>query len=241
MFKTLVKNDYQELSETANSYIRQLLQEKPAAVIGLATGSSPLGLYGQMITDCENQVTSYQDVVTFNLDEYIGLPKEHPESYISFMYKNLFDHVDIKKENVHLPDAKDADDLAACDEYEELMSKYQVDIQVLGIGSNGHIGFNEPGTDFDSLTHIVELTKRTRLDNQRFFASLDEVPTHAITMGIATILKAKKIVLVANGANKAQAVFDMINGPATQDVPASVLQKHPDVVVILDKDAAGKL
>jgi len=241
MFKIIIKEKYEDLGVEANLLIRDLLQKKEDAVIGLATGSSPLGLYKAMIDDCQNKLTSYQKVVTFNLDEYIGLPIEHPESYRSFMERNLFCGLDLDPDNIHLPFAKDAEDEEACLTYEELIRRYNIDLQVLGIGTNGHIGFNEPKTSFDSPTHIMELTKRTRLDNQRFFDSLDDVPTHAITMGIATIMKAKKHVLLANGVNKAQAIYDMINGPISDEVPASILQKHPDVVVILDKEAAGKL
>ena len=241
MFRIIIKEKYEELGAEANRLMRELLQNKADAVIGLATGSSPLGLYRAMIEDCQNKLTSYEKVVTFNLDEYIGLPAGHPESYRAFMERNLFSGLNLKPENIHLPFARDCADEEACLAYDELINHYKVDLQVLGIGSNGHIGFNEPKSSFSSLTHIVELTQRTRLDNQRFFDSLDEVPTHAITMGIATILQAKKHVLLANGANKAQAIYDMINGPITDEVPASILQNHPDVVVILDKEAAGKL
>jgi len=241
MFRIIIKEKYEELGAEANSLMRELLQRKTDAVIGLATGSSPLGLYRAMIEDCQNKLTDYQKVVTFNLDEYIGLPVGHPESYRSFMDRNLFTGLNLKLENIHLPFAKNCDDEVACRAYDELIAHYSIDLQVLGIGSNGHIGFNEPKTSFSTLTHIVELTKRTRLDNQRFFDNLDEVPTHAITMGIATIMQAKKHVLLASSANKAQAIYDMINGPITDEVPASILQNHPDVVVILDKEAAGKL
>ena len=241
MIKVITKDSYDELSEAANLVVRELLTAKPQAVIGLATGSSPLGLYGQMIKDNQTQLTDYRQVVTFNLDEYIGLAKDHPESYRTFMERNLFSLINIKEENTHVPSAVDGDDQNACLAYENLMSEYNIDLQVLGVGSNAHIGFNEPGTPFESLTHIVELAQRTRLDNQRFFNSLAEVPTHAITMGIASILKAKKILLVASGSNKAQAIYDMINGPISPEVPASILRQHPDVVVVIDKEAAAKL
>ncbi len=241
MFKIIVKSNYEEVSAEANKYVRELLIKKPNAVLGLATGSSPVGLYKCMITDNKDGITNFEDVVTFNLDEYIGIPQDHSQSYYTFMYENLFSQINIKDENVHLPHANNDTDTVACDKYEELMAKYEVDIQVLGIGSNAHIGFNEPGTKFNSTTHIVELTKRTRLDNQRFFDSLEEVPTHSITMGIASITRAKQIVMVAVGANKAQAVYDMINGTMNESVPASVLQQHQDVIVILDEEASSKL
>ena len=241
MFKIIIKEKSEELSVEANLLMRELLQKKEDAVIGLATGSSPLGLYQAMIEDCKLNLTDYKNVVTFNLDEYIGLPVGHPESYRSFMERNLFSGLNLKPENIHLPFAQNGEDVQACVNYDELIRNFNIDLQVLGIGSNGHIGFNEPPTSFASTTHIVELTKRTRLDNQRFFNSMDEVPTHAITMGIATIMQAKRHILMAFGANKAQAIYDMINGPVTEEVPASILQKHPDVVVFLDKEAAGKL
>jgi len=241
VFNIIIKEDYRQISEAANEIVRELLAKKQDAIFGLATGSTPLGLYSAMIADNEQNITDYQKVVTFNLDEYIGLPDKHPQSYKSFMEENLFSKINIKLGNTHLPLARDSQDLRACQDYEELLADYVIDIQVLGIGANGHIGFNEPGTAFDSFTHIVELAKRTRLDNQRFFSSLDEVPTHAITMGIATIMKAKKIILLASGENKAQAVFEMINGPIVEEMPASILQKHPNVIVLLDKAAASKL
>lgn len=241
MFRIVVKNSYEEVSKEANKYIRNLLVKKPNSVLGLATGSSPIGLYKQMIVDFKAKVTDYSQVVTFNLDEYIGLPNKHPESYISFMQRNLFSHINIQARSVHIPYAHSAEDNKAGLKYEELLSSQQVDIQVLGIGANGHIGFNEPGTPFNSITHITKLAKRTRLDNQRFFNSLEEVPTHAITMGIATIMKSKEIVLIACGSNKAQAVYDMINGPITEDTPASILQQHQNVIVILDEEANSKL
>ena len=241
MFKIIIKENYEELSRAANELFRRLLTQNPEAVIGLATGSSPLGLYREMAADCKNGLTDYSFCTSFNLDEYIGLAPDHPESYRAFMFRNLFSLINIDPEKINIPQAIGSADLAACAAYEELLREKQIDLQLLGIGSNAHIGFNEPGSSFASRTHIVELAKRTRLDNQRFFASLDEVPTHAITMGIANILDAKTIVLLASGQNKVQAVYDMINGPVTEEVPASILQKHPDVVVILDEEAAAKL
>ena len=178
-------------------------------------------------------------IIRKTVDEYVGLPRDHKESYYTFMHTNLFSGIDIKEENVHLPYG---DTKADCEAYEKAMENVHVDVQVLGIGANGHIGFNEPGTSFDEETHIVTLTEKTRQDNARFFDDdINQVPTHAITMGIATIMKAGKILLIATGANKADAVAAMINQAPSTDCPASVLQNHKDVVVILDEAAAAKL
>lgn len=237
--EVIVLKDYEEVSQKAFEVMKEIVVNKPTAVLGLATGSTPIGLYERMIKDHEENGTSYKDCQSFNLDEYVGLPRDHKESYYTFMHKNLFHGIDIKEENVHLPYGDTKEDCAA---YEKAMEHVHVDVQVLGIGANGHIGFNEPGTPFDEETHIVTLTEKTREDNARFFdGDINQVPTHAITMGVATIMKAGKILLIATGANKADAVAAMINGEANPECPASVLQDHKDVVVILDEAAAGKL
>lgn len=237
--KVIVVENYEEISQKAFEVMYELVSNKPAAVLGLATGSSPIGLYENMIKDHKEKGTSYAACQSFNLDEYVGLPQSHPQTYYTFMHENLFDGIDIKEENVHLPYGNSAEECAA---YEKSMENVTVDIQVLGIGSNGHIGFNEPGTSFDEETHIVTLKEGTRQDNARFFEDdINKVPTHAITMGIATIMKSRKILLVASGANKADAVAAMVNGPVNVECPASVLQNHADVVVICDKAAAAKL
>lgn len=237
--KVIVVENYEEISQKAFEVMHELVSNKPAAVLGLATGSSPIGLYENMIKDHKENGTSYAACQSFNLDEYVGLPQSHPQTYYTFMHENLFDGIDIKEENVHLPYGNSAEECAA---YEKSMENVTVDIQVLGIGSNGHIGFNEPGTSFDEETHIVTLKEGTRQDNARFFEDdINKVPTHAITMGIATIMKSRKILLVASGANKADAVAAMVNGPVNVECPASVLQNHADVVVICDKAAAAKL
>ena len=237
--KIIIVDNYEQASYEAFKVMKEVVVNKPNAVLGLATGSTPLGLYKNMIEDHKENGTSYKDVVSFNLDEYVGLPRDHKESYYTFMHTNLFSGIDIKEENVHLPYGNTKED---CDAYEKAMEDYSVDIQLLGIGGNGHIGFNEPGTPFEQTTHIVELQERTRVDNARFFDNdINQVPTHAITMGIATIMKAKKVLLVATGENKADAVKAMIQGKPTVDCPASALQDHADVVVVLDKAAASKL
>ena len=237
--KIIVTDNYEQASLEAFKVMKGVVSKKPNAVLGLATGSTPLGLYKNMIEDHKENGTSYKDVVSFNLDEYVGLPRDHKESYYTFMHTNLFSGIDILEENVHLPYGNTKED---CDAYEKAMEDYSVDVQLLGIGGNGHIGFNEPGTSFDETTHIVELQERTRQDNARFFDNdINQVPTHAITMGIATIMKAKKVLLVATGENKADAVYAMIKAEPSINCPASALQNHPDVVVVLDKAAASKL
>ncbi len=195
-----------------------------------------------MIKDHKENGTSYKNVLTWNLDEYVGLPRNHEQSYWTFMHENLFNYIDIPDENVHVPVGESSDEEQECVNYEESMKGHTVDIQVLGIGSDGHIAFNEPGTPFDSLTHLMDLTEQTRSDNARFFENdINKVPTKAITMGLASIMRAKKIIVIATGANKAEAVYGMLKGPKTTDCPASILQDHADVTVLLDKAAASKL
>ena len=242
MFTIIVRDTYDEVSAEAFRVMKQVLSSKEAPVLGLATGSSPVGLYKEMIRDHEENGTSYQDILTFNLDEYVGLPRDHEQSYYTFMHENLFNHIDIPEENIHVPVGCAEDEEAECVKYEEELAKHEVDIQVLGIGSDGHIAFNEPGTPFDSLTHLMDLTEQTRQDNARFFEdNIDLVPTKAITMGLGSIMRSKRIVLIATGANKAEAVRDMLNGEMTTDCPASILQDHEDVTVILDQEAASLL
>ncbi|MCM1130429.1 MAG: glucosamine-6-phosphate deaminase [Roseburia sp.] len=229
--------NYEEASKVAGEIISASIKAKPNIVLGLATGSSPIGTYKKLIRDYENEVISFKNVKTYNLDEYVGIDRSCPQSYYYFMNENLFDHIDIDKNNVHIPYANPSNLEASCKEYSKKLAKAKVDIQLLGIGANGHIGFNEPQTPFDQKTFIVQLTDKTRQDNQRFFSSLAEVPTQAITMGIAEIMKAKKIVLIATGKNKAQAVKRLLAKEVTPDFPASVLHLHNDVVVITDEEA----
>ncbi len=241
MFNIIVKDNYDEVSSEAFKVMKEVVKKKDC-VLGLATGSSPVGLYKKMIADHKSEGTSYKDIRSWNLDEYVGIPHDHEQSYWTFMHENLFDHIDIKEENVHVPCGEGDNIEQNCVDYEKSMEGVTVDLQVLGIGSDGHIAFNEPGTPFDSLTHIMDLTEQTRQDNARFFDNdITQVPTHAITMGLASIMRARKIVLIAMGANKADAVYGMIKGELTTDCPASILQTHPDVTVVLDKEAASKL
>lgn len=239
--KVIITKNYEELSAKANEVIKEIITQNPNAILGLATGSSPLGLYENMIKDCKNNSTSYKNIKTVNLDEYIGLGYSSDQSYIYFMRHNLFDHIDIDLANVNLPNGLAKDMQQECERYTTLLNTMQQDVQLLGIGANGHIGFNEPGTSFDSNTNIVELKKQTREDNARFFASINDVPTHAITMGIKNIMNAKKILVVANGINKADAVYEMVKGKVNESCPATILQNHSDVILICDELAASKL
>ena len=233
-----VKN-YEEMSEAALRVVLDVVKEKPDAVLGLATGSTPLGLYAKMAEDHRENGTSYASCRTVNLDEYVGLDINSDQSYVYFMRENLFKHIDIKPENTHIANGKAADKEAECARYNALLDELRQDIQVLGIGSNGHIAFNEPGTAFDSVTHIVDLAESTIKDNSRLFNSIDEVPRQAFTMGLQNIMNAKKILILANGAGKAYAIRELVFGEIREDVPATILRNHPDCILICD-EAAGK-
>ena len=225
-------------SGVAARIIARLLQDKPDAVIGLATGSTPLPLYQALVA----MHLDWSRVTTFNLDEYIGLPREHPQSYHSFMWENFFRHVNIDLEKIHIPDGNTLDVPVFCAGYEErIRAAGGIDLQVLGIGTDGHIGFNEPTSSLASRTRIKTLTRQTRHDNARFFGSEDAVPQHVITMGIGTIMEARQILLLASGSGKAPAVAAAVEGPITAIHPASVLQMHPVVKVCLDEAAAAGL
>lgn len=225
----------------AYEIFKHQLHTKPHSVLGLATGSSPILLYQELILGVQNKELSFKDVSTFNLDEYVGMDSTHPQSYAYFMKTQLFDHVDIQLHHTHIPHGLAHDLDLECKLYNEALDQYHVDIQLLGIGSNGHIGFNEPFTPFESVTHVVKLKESTRQDNAIFFNTLEEVPTHAISMGIQNILKAKKIVLLAIGKKKAHAIQAMVEGPIHESCPGSILQTHPDVTLIIDEEAASLL
>lgn len=239
--KIIVTKDYEELSFKAAKIMLEVVRENPYAVLGLATGTTPLGLYAYMIADHEQKGTSYAHIRTANLDEYKGLPKTHPQSYAYFMRKNLFDGLGIDSENTNIENGMAADEEKECARYDEVLEQLPRDIQLLGLGSNGHIAFNEPGTPFGSGTHVVSLAESTVKDNARLFDDISEVPRKAFTMGIRQIMQAKKILILASGANKADAVAKMVKGEVTEAVPASVLQLHPDCTLIVDKAAAAKL
>lgn len=238
----IITEDYEQMSRAAADIIATRIKEKPDCVLGLATGSTPIGLYKCLVDDYKAGEISFANVQTFNLDEYRGLSPEHDQSYRYFMQKNLFDHVDVKPEATHVPDGAAEDGDLACEEYED--SIYEaggLDLQLLGLGHNGHIGFNEPCDVFPTETHRVELTESTIQANSRLFDSIDEVPREAYTMGIGTIMAAEEILVVANGEGKADIVNRAFFGPVTPQVPASILQFHPNVTVIVDDAAAAKL
>ena len=239
--KVIITENYEEMSKKASEIIIDIVKNNPNAVLGLATGSSPIGTYQNMIKDHKENGTSYKNVSTVNLDEYVGLNADHDQSYAYFMSYNLFDHIDIDKKNTNLPCGVAKDLQAECNRYNTLLDTKKPDVQVLGLGSNGHIGFNEPNTPFSSVTHLVDLTESTIKDNSRLFASIDEVPRQALSMGIKNIMQAKSILMVVSGKNKAQAVYGMVKGEVTPELPASVLQLHPCVTIVCDKDAASLL
>lgn len=239
--KVIVTENYEEMSLKAYEVMKEVVTSKDNAILGLATGSTPIGLYKNMIKDYKDGNVSYKNVKSVNLDEYIGQGVGDEQSYVEFMRNNLFNHIDIDLANTDLPSGKASDMQKECDRYNAKLNSISVDVQVLGIGGNGHIGFNEPNTPFGSQTHVVDLTERTIKDNARFFASIDEVPTQAISMGIRNVMNAKKILLIASGENKADAIKATVEGPVTEAVPASVLQLHPDCYIVVDKAAASKL
>lgn len=239
--KIEIFENYEQMSRAAAETIARTVQAAPFPVLGLATGSTPLGAYRNLIEMCGAGVLSFKNVRTVNLDEYVGLGEESAQSYAAFMEKNLFSHIDIDRENTNLPDGKAEDPQAECERYSQLLKGMPRDLQLLGLGSDGHIGFNEPYTPFGSRTHIAELAESTIRDNSRLFGDISEVPRRAITMGIADITEAKKILLLACGANKARAVYDMVKGGIDEKCPASILQKHPDAVIMIDREAAQLL
>lgn len=239
--KVIITENYEEMSKKAAEIIIDIVKNNPDAVLGLATGSSPIGMYQNMAKAYKNGEVSFKNVSSVNLDEYVGLTADHDQSYAYFMRENLFKYIDIDIKNTNLPCGSAKDLQAECDRYNALLSTMQQDVQVLGLGSNGHIGFNEPGTPLSSVTHLVDLTENTIKDNSRLFNSIDEVPRQALSMGIKNIMQAKSVLMVVSGKNKAAAVRGMVKGEITPELPASVLQLHPFVTVVCDKDAASLL
>lgn len=235
--KIIKAKDYQDMSRKAANIISAQVIMKPDCVLGLATGSTPIGAYENLVNWYQKGDLDFSGVTTVNLDEYKGLTRDNDQSYYYFMNEHLFDHIDINKNNVHIPYADPSCLEESCKRYSEELENTVVDIQLLGIGANGHIGFNEPKTSFEQKTFIVNLTEKTREDNKRFFDSIDDVPTKAITMGIKEIMNARKIVLIATGKNKALAMQKLLSGEITTDFPASILHKHKDVVVVTDEEA----
>ena len=232
--KVIIKDNYDGLSQEAAEIIADFVKKNPRCVLGLATGSTPIGTYEAL---AKNKELSFKNVTTFNLDEYIGLDKGNKQSYHFFMDKYLFSKIDIDLKNTFFPT-----DFKNLEDYDKKIDELGgIDLQILGIGRNGHIGFNEPGSSFDSKTREVKLSETTVKDNARFFEKAEDVPVKAATMGIATIMKARKIILLASGENKKEIMPKVISGPVTEKVPASVLQNHKDVIVIMDEEAAKGL
>jgi glucosamine-6-phosphate deaminase len=238
----IVNNTPEEMSRAAARVVAKTLYAKPNAVLGLATGSTPLGLYQELVRMHQEEGLDFSQVTTFNLDEYVGLTEKHPQSYHYFMHENLFQHINIAKQNIYIPSGTTDNYEAFCAWYEQRITECGgIDLQILGIGADGHIAFNEPTSSLGSRTRIKTLAKQTIDDNARFFDSPEDVPVYAITMGVGTILEAHRIVLLAHGKNKADAVAAAIEGPVTSMITASALQLHRDVMFIIDREAASSL
>lgn len=238
--KIIFTEDYDELSEKAFEIMKDVVKINPYAVLGLATGTTPLGVYKRLIADHLKNGTSYKHIRAVNLDEYKGLSAIHPQSYAYFMRKNLFENIDIDLDNTYIENGTAEDESAECKRYDKLLKLLPRDLQLLGLGENGHIAFNEPNTPFDSTTHIVNLTESTIKANSRFLNDISDVPKQAFTMGMKSIMQAKKILILASGEIKAKAVYKTVKGEVNVNCPASILQKHPDCTLVVDK-SAGKL
>lgn len=240
--KLIEATNYESMSRKAANIISAQVILYPRSVLGLATGSTPLGIYRQLIDWYNKGDVNFSEAKTVNLDEYCSLSPENPQSYHYYMNHNFFSHINVKPENIHLPNGMAQDVEAECEAYDKLISNLGgIDLQLLGLGNTGHIGFNEPNASFDKMTHRVALKEKTIHDNSRFFKSIDEVPKYAVTMGIKAIMQAKKILLVVNGTQKAEILEKVLFGPVTPSVPASILQLHPSVTVVADAEALAKV
>jgi glucosamine-6-phosphate deaminase len=240
--EVIVKESYEEMCLAAARVVARTLYAKPNAVLGLATGSTPLGLYRELVRMHRDDGLDFSQVTTFNLDEYVGLTRNHPQSYHYFMHENLFQHINVPQQNVYIPSGTTDNYAAFCEWYEQrIVESGGIDLQVLGIGTDGHIAFNEPSSSLGSRTRIKTLAKQTIDDNARFFDTPGQVPVYAITMGVGTILEARKIILLANKKNTATAVAAAIEGPVTSMNTASALQLHRDTMAILEREAASEL
>ena len=229
-------SSYSKMSKLAAKIVAEQIINKPNTVLGLATGSTPLGMYRELVKMHKEDELDLSQVVTFNLDEYLGLSPEHPQSYHYYMYENFFNHVNIEEKNIHIPKGDTKDPVQECLNYEREIEKVGgIDLQVLGIGVNGHVGFNEPNINLEARTHVIHLSNETIRANSRFFKNLDKVPRKAITMGMATIMKSKKIILMAWGIEKKKPILKVTSGHIATEVPASLLQVHNDVILIVDK------
>lgn len=237
-----VLSDAAAMSRRGADIVAAQIRVKPDSVLGFATGSTPLGVYRRLIEMHRSEGLDFASVTTFNLDEYVGLPPEHEQSYHHFMWTNLFDHVNVDPSRVHIPDGTSDDLDAACLLYEQRIQRAGgLDLQILGIGANGHLAFNEPGSSLGSRTRIKPLTEKTIRDNARFFDSEDDVPRSAITMGIGTIMEARRLLLLADGSGKADAIRATLEGPVTAMVPATMVQLHRHAHVVIDEAASSKL
>jgi glucosamine-6-phosphate deaminase len=240
--EVIVKRDYEQMSKAAAQIVVDVLNTKPNAVLGMATGSTPLGLYQELVRLHREQQLDFSRVTTFNLDEYVGLPVNHPQSYHYFMHEHFFQHVNIPRQNINIPSGTTSNYPAFCEWYEQRIADCGgIDLQILGIGSDGHIAFNEPGSSLSSRTRLKTLSKQTIDDNARFFEHREDVPVYAITMGVGTILDARTLVLVASGKAKARAIAQAVEGPVTSMITASAIQLHRDATVITDDEAGAEL
>ncbi|MFD1737560.1 glucosamine-6-phosphate deaminase [Bacillus salitolerans] len=233
-----VVDHYESMSQLSATKIIEAVTSRSKITLGLATGATPLRTYELLINDHKLNGTSYKNVTTFNLDEYVGVKRLSKESYYSYMKKKLFHSIDVEEDNIFIPNGMASNLQEECNRYEQMITnRCGIDLQILGIGENGHIGFNEPGTNFSSHTHIVELTDSTKNANAQYFDKPTQMPTHAITMGIATIMNAREIMLLATGSRKANAIYEVLHGKVTNLIPATILQQHPNVTIIVDRDA----
>lgn len=241
----IITKDYKELSKRAAELVLEEILKKPNLVLGLPTGETPLGMYKLLVKSYQNKnkdkKTDFSKITFFNLDEYYPLRKTDKNSYYSFMHDNFFSHVNVKKSNINILDSESKNPKKDCRLYEKKIKKNPIDLQILGAGINGHIGFNEPGSDFNSKTRLINLTENTKKRNSRFFKNIDQVPKSALTMGISTIMSAKKIILLASGKNKANAIKRLVERPVDKNYPISFLKKHKNLIVIIDKSAGSLL
>ena len=237
----IIADDYNQFSQIGAEIVAQTIINKPNATLGLATGSTPIGIYEKLVEKHKKGEISFKDVVCFNIDEYVGLDKTHPQSYHYFMRKHLFEHVDTHQNNTYIPNGVAPNLVDECKKYNDVLAQNPRDLQIIGLGPNGHVGFNEPFTPFGSKTHVVSLSRATIEANSRFFNSIELVPTKAITMGITQLMTAKCLLVISSGKHKARVVKDMLFGPCHPHMPCSVVQLHPNAIVLLDKDSASLL
>lgn len=234
----IIKENYEQMSKEAAFFVKKRILKNPNLVLGLATGATPLGLYKELVRMHQKEGLNFSEVTTFNLDEYFGLEPSQPQSYYFYMWENFFKHINIKKENVFIPEGITKDTASYCQWYEnKIKGRGGIDLQVLGIGRNGHIGFNEPGAGFESRTRLVFLDRTTVEDNSKFFDNIEAVPKKAITVGLETIMEAKECLLLCSGAGKSAILYKALKGPVSIEVPASILQKHSKLTVMVDKES----